>query len=167
MNWYSIFYWLTVADGVKNFFDIFSNIFTWLMILSLIAYTILGIAKSVIISGEGTKSEEEDKVNPEVRSMVMGIRLVRPFFYTMTFLSLLTWAGYVFTPSKKDAIIIVAGGAVGNFITHDTSARQIPTEVMTMLRAKIREVSAESIKDSKDALESMTKEELIEQLRKK
>lgn len=37
MNYYSVFYWLTVADGVKSVFDTFSNIFTFLSVIFCIA----------------------------------------------------------------------------------------------------------------------------------
>jgi TRAP-type C4-dicarboxylate transport system permease large subunit len=157
MNWYSIFYWLTVADGVKKFFDVFSNIFTALAAISMILYIIIMIYRA---SGE-VSEHERDSVNFWVRNF-------RRLSLWSVILCVITWAGYVFVPSKKDCLVIVAGGAVGNFITKDTSARQIPTEVMTLLRTKIKsEIESVSITDAKDTLEAMTKEQLIEQLRKK
>lgn len=161
MNWYKVFYWLTVADGVKGFFDTFSNIFTTFAVLTLIVYIILIGCR---LDKTGGPISEDDK-----KSLNFWIRRFGTFFWISAITSLFLWAGYVFTPTKKDALIIIAGGAVGNFITHDTSARQLPAEVMNMLRAK---VSAE-IRDANmsevlgDTLKNKTKEELMEIIKTK
>lgn len=161
MNWYSIFYWLTVADGVKKFFDVFSNIFTVFSVIILIITVVVHF-----IYGDKRSDDILDKNEQE--SWKYWLKAVRSSLWIVTIFSVITWAGYVFVPSKKDCLIIVAGGAVGNFITKDTSARQIPTEVMTLLRTKIKsEIESVSVSDVKDTLESLTKEQLIEQLRKK
>jgi hypothetical protein len=54
------------------------------------------------------------------------------------------WALYVFTPSKKDALLIVAGGQTLNFLTTDTSARRIPTELSNFLVSQIRVYAADA-----------------------
>ena len=88
------------------------------------------------------------------------------FFYISITLCLLTWFGYVALPDKKDSMLIIAGGAVGNFITSDSSAKQLPSEVLLLLRSKIKseilELKTESVKDT---LAGMSKEELIKTIR--
>lgn len=44
MNFYSLFYWFTVSDKVRSFFDVFSNIFTVGFVIAGIVYAILSIA---------------------------------------------------------------------------------------------------------------------------
>jgi len=40
INYYNVFYFLTVSDGVKEVFDTFSNFFTFFTVVSLIAFAI-------------------------------------------------------------------------------------------------------------------------------
>jgi hypothetical protein len=158
MSWYSIFYWITVADGVKDFFDTFSNIFCFLSVVIGLIFIV-----AFIICQDSTNDEDVQ------RSANIWLKYSRRLFVFFVILTMITWAGYVFCPNKRDALIIVAGGAVGEFITSDTAAKQIPSEVMTLLRDKIRsEIKDIKITDGvRDTLENKTKEELLEMLRKK
>lgn len=105
MNYYSVFYWLTVADGVKAVFDTFSNIFTFLSVIFCIAYVVvIGLAFEI------DKGNANDKA-----SFMFWRKFVARTFWTATVLCLITWIGFVMTPTKKDCMLIVAGGAVGNF----------------------------------------------------
>lgn len=185
MNWYSIFYWLTVSDGVKEFFDVTSNITTGLTIVTLAAYVILKIAQSVCISEHKLKTVEAEAQDPDTRSYGKASRVVLGLFILSIAMSMTTWTGYVLTPTKKDCLMIVAGGAVGNFLTSDTSASQIPSDITTFLHMGIQKeianlntseseikhdpvtMVAEPASDTTDTdrivgkLEDMTKEELI------
>lgn len=163
MNWYNIFYWVTVADNIKSFFDTTSNIFTWLAVLSFIVYIILSIVHSV----ETNSDSESDNT----KAWGIAKNAFRGVFYTTLALSLITWFGYMACPSKKDALIIIAGGTVGNFITSDSSSKAIPAEAMLLLRDKIRseirEVNLQNLVDEKvaeqvDTLAGKTKEELLQ-----
>lgn len=158
MSWYSIFYWLTVADGVKQFFDTVSSIFTVASVIMVIA---LIVVSSISVDNTTPESERESADN--------FLPTVRKFTKMCISICLVTWALYVFLPTKKDALLIVAGGAVGTFITKDTAAKQIPSEVMTLLRDKLRsEIKEIHITDQiKDSLASKTKEELIEMVKNK
>lgn len=163
MNWYSIFYWITVADGVKQFFDVSSNIFTVLSVISIFAFAISigGVSSSQV-------HKEASYVDPDLPKWQTFKRMVSRAAIVFTILALVTWAGYVFTPSKKDALIIVAGGAVGSFITQDSSAKQIPSEVMLLLRSKIKsEINEINNPFNIDTLKDKSKEELIELLKNK
>lgn len=162
MNWYKIFYWVTVADGVKGFFDTISNVFLFFSVVSFIAYWIVFFSYR---NGRDGSEPTEPKLRKEYRFWVTIVR--RTFIWCFTLMTI-TWAAYVFCPSKKDAVIIIAGGAVGNFITSDSSAKQIPAELTLLIREKMRneinELKADVVGDT---LASKTKEELIEILKNK
>lgn len=165
-NWYQIFYWVSVADKVKGFFDTTSNIFTASTVICLIAAIICTVCYYVSITSNSIKTDDEEKTDPETR----GARKLKNIFlramYVSLGLSILTWGGYVLTPSKQDAILIVAGGAVGNFITSDSSSKAIPAEAAELLRDKIRsEIKQVKMGSVTDTLAGKSKEEL-EQLYK-
>lgn len=159
VNWYSVFYWISVADGVKSFLDVSSSIFTW---GAVILYMIVLVLMLVIAAGEW--DDEQDK-----RSVEDVYRAVKKAAAYALILALVSWMGYVLCPGKKDALIIVAGGAVGNFVIKDSSARQIPSEVMTLLRDKIRsEIREVNLQEPvEDSLGQRTKEELIKIIKEK
>jgi hypothetical protein len=145
MNFYNVFYWLTVADGVKNVFDTFSNIFTWFTVISLIIVII-----ATIIGLDSDTSETGEK----------SATIWRKFFFKIyifcQIICIITWLGYVLTPTKKDCLLIVAGGAVGNFITTDSSAKSIPSDITKFLHLslnkEIEDLSKETSTDIKKEL---------------
>lgn len=167
MNWYSVFYWITVADSVKTFFDTFSNIFTFLAIVTLIAYII-----AVCIRVGGKDEYHRDYSAEAIAEINFWVKRCSVFFWWSAILCVFTWAGYVFTPTKKDGIIIVTGGALGNFITTDSSAKAIPAELTKFVKNYIqKEAVALELEESPktkltEKLEDLTKEEIIEYLKK-
>ncbi len=159
-NYYKVFYWLTVADGVKSFFNVFSNIATVLSVVALVFIIIMTLIK---VDNSDTSQSEEDKV-----SFQKWFGYFKSLFIYLSTITLILWAGYVFVPSKQDCYVIVAGGAVGNFITSDSAAKKIPSEALQLLRDKIREESKSiSIKGVEDTLANKSKEQLIELLKQK
>lgn len=157
MNWYSVFYWLTRADNIVNFFDSFSNIFTLLTVIGLIAYVLV-----IGFSGDSNLSEEEKK------SALHWRKFIGKTFWFSFIMCMITWFGYVATPTKKDALLIVAGGAVGNFITSDSSTRAIPAELALLIREEIKgEITELKSKTTVDTLASKSKEELIKLIENK
>ena len=56
----------------------------------------------------------------------------------------LWWALVVFTPSKKDALLIVAGGQTMNFLTTDSSAKQIPSELSNFVVTELKNMAADA-----------------------
>lgn len=164
MNWYSVFYWVTVADRIKQFFDTSSNVFSWFSVIFFIVMIIIHIA----YGGEKDGNRVSEGDEPVWKYWLTAIR--RLTVWTVVF-AMITWCGYIFCPSKKDALIIIAGGAVGNFITSDSSARQIPAELTTLIRDKmkeeIREMNSKELEEQVDTLKDKSKEELIELLKQK
>ena len=191
MNYYSVFYWLTVADGVKKAFDAFSNIFTTLTIISLVAYVVvviasIGSASDLAIAKDKNKNggnQSNVDINQDTYNSVLIWRkfIGRTFWMSFIF-CMITWFGYVMTPTKKDCLLIVAGGTVGNFITNDTSAKAIPADITKFLHMSLKEqiekLNADTKQDIKkelgvqtpqekliDKVKSMSKDEIINYLK--
>jgi hypothetical protein len=144
MNWYSIFYWVTRADSVRTFFDVASDIFTAMTVFSFIGLAITSIIKHSIIASRGLKSDEEEKVNPQARSYKLLRRYFATLFYTLLGLSLINWAGYMFTPTKKEMLLIIAGGGTMQFLTTDSVAKQIPHELSTFVVTELKSMAKEA-----------------------
>ena len=89
----NLFYWLTVADNAKLFFGWFIALFTIISVVSLLC--VIGFRLD-----EGNDSDNVKFWTPWARWSV-------PFM-------ILFWALYIFTPSKKDSLLIIAGGGAMN-----------------------------------------------------
>lgn len=151
MNWYQIFYGITVADSIKNFFDATSDIFTFFAVVSFILLIISRIGRVIQISESGSANDETDKVNPEIRAWEYAKTFSGKLFYPMLILALVTWIGYVVTPTKKDCLFIVAGGAVGNFMQSDSSAASLPSDITNFLHLSLKkEIEELDVEDQKD-----------------
>lgn len=151
MNYTSLFYWLTVADNAKDFFITFIVIFTIISTISTVAYLICG------------NEDHED-----------GQAMSRKWMWWSYPFMILFWALYVFTPSKKDALLIVAGGQTLNFLTTDSSARKIPHELSDFVLTELKNMSQEvkvdlNLTDQKEKIleeaKSMTGKQLIERMK--
>lgn len=136
-NWYSLFYWLTVADSVKHFFDVTSNLFTTVSVFAFIAYVASRIGAAIQVSANHVTNEEE-KTDADVRAWGYLKQYSGGVFWPSLALALFTWIGYVATPSKKDCFIIIAGGAVGNFLQSDSTAKQLPHDVSNFLHTYLQ-----------------------------
>lgn len=156
MNWYQVFYWMSIADNVKGVF----------LTLSIILGIYFIFASVAAMGMFECKFSEWDK----------GTRKV---FFVLTpifFVSLFLWT---FTPSKKDMMLIIAGGSVGNFITSDSSSRALPADLTRYLHLKLnaeledlgsetkKELGLQSKKEEiLDKFKDFTKEQLIDYLKK-
>ena len=167
MNFYKLFYWLTVGDKL-------AELFFWLSLFFCISFVITIIIvyfnkPDVVIEYE--KSEEsKDKPSEHVIQQAIWYRNVKVAHYMLfvfTPLSLAIWVG---TPNKKEAVLIIGGGYVGNFITTDSSAKQLPSDIVYFLRTNLQLAAKESQVElqglinqpPKDTLIDKTKEELLE-----
>jgi len=151
-NWYAIFYWLTVADGIKEVFNVLAIIGAVALVISII-----GLFVSASSASNGYSDKNEWTLWTKTWKRVFTVVSIFTFISTLI---------TVFIPTKKDALIIIAGGAVGNFVTQDSSARKIPSEVMMLLRTKIKdEINETTIKEAlsgeADTLKNKSKEELL------
>lgn len=146
MNWYTVFYWISVADNVK--------FVTAALSVSLGIYVAIASVAALGIFD-----------NDNFKEWSIGSRKVFYIFSIAFFINIFLWA---FIPNKRDALIIVAGGTVGNFIASDSSMKQMPSEVTALLRQKIKEEMDEFKTEAiVEDLKGKTKEELIEILKNK
>ena len=174
MNWYSIFYWVTRADSVKTFFDVASNIFTTFTIIGFIGLAITAIGKNGTISDKKLTNKEEDKLDPDYRSWAKVHTQFAILFYVNLALALITWAGYMFTPTKKETLLIIAGGGTMQFLTTDSAAKQIPHELSTFVVTELKSMAKDAkvdlgIATQKDKIleeaKSMTTEQVLQRMK--
>lgn len=153
MDYTKLFYWLTVADNAKDFFLVFIIIFTGISLIS----TVWFIIDTDMTTGPGSAAERAKKW----------------MWWSYPFM-ILFWSLHIFTPSKKDALLIVAGGQTMNFLTTDSTAKQIPHELSNFVVTELKNMAAEAkvdlnIKDQKqkvlDEAENMTAKELMDRIK--
>jgi hypothetical protein len=151
MNYTELFYWLTVADNARDMFRVGLVIFTGVAVIST------GV--NFICRGNG-----EDDAAVQARKWMWWSY---PFMF-------LFWSLFIFTPSKKDALLIVAGGQTMNFLTTDKTAKQIPHELSNFVVTELKNMASEAkvdlnIKDQKqkilDEAKNMTANELMEKMK--
>lgn len=161
MNWYKIFYWFAVADKLSQILNVIAIV------------TVIGAAMSLIgyfISGGAAASELEKRGDKDRDYLAWNAwkNLYKSAFITLSIICVITSILWAATPSKQEALLIIAGGSVGTFITSDSSARALPSEVTLLLREKIKsEIEELKTPAVEDTLKNKTKEELIELLKKK
>ncbi len=145
MNYYSLFYWLSVGDKLSTLFA-WSCFFSTFLFLIFNAHTIF------------TKDS--------LRGDSWFLSVKKLSYFTWVWMPL-SWLLYIGTPTKKEALLIIGGGAIGNFITQDSSAQKLPSDVINFLRVQIQQATHETIKElsSTKKVEDMTKEELLEYIK--
>ena len=149
MNWYKLFYWLTVADNAKTMFVVFTALFTLIAVVATIAYFI---------------NSDDDE----------GQRMSRKWMWWSYPFMILFWSLFVFTPNKKDALLIVAGGGTMEFLTTDSTAKQIPHELSNFVVTELKNMGEEAkvefnVQSQKDKIldeaKNMTSQQLLERMR--
>lgn len=148
MNYTKLFYWLTVADNAKTLFNVQIGIFTAISVIATICYFL-----------NDSNSDEQ--------------KMSRKWMWWSYPFAILFWVLQIATPSKKDALLIVAGGQTLNFLTTDSSSKQIPHEltsfVLTELKNMAQDVKVElNIQNQKEKIledaKNMTTSELIQKM---
>lgn len=154
MNYTQLFYWLVVADNARTFFTTFSIIFTVIAIIATLMFII------------GRSDYDWNNISDAGKA---GKKFM---FWSYPFM-VLFWGLLIFTPNKKDALLIIAGGQTLNYLTTDSVARQLPSELTGFLVAEIRNLAQESGVElltntyKQQVLESaktMTTQELIDKM---
>ena len=142
-SWYTIFYLFSVLDRLGGMFVAFA-------VFSIIA-TIIGF-----IGGRGGFNYQDEEQQWGKTMMKWTFPAAILFIVTAVLL-----------PDKKDMLLIVAGGSVGEFVSHNEDAKAIPAEVTKWLRAEIKDATAElnpAVQAQKKAYEGLDKEELVKRL---
>lgn len=155
MNYTKLFYWLAVADNAKVFFMVFAIIFSIVCAISTVWFVIDRDSDLECPSGKGAERAK--------KWMWWGY----PF-------AVLFWGMWIFTPSKKDALLIVAGGQTMNFLTTDSTAKQIPYELSSFVVSELKNMAKEAqvdlgIQNQKekilDEAKAMTAIEVVERMK--
>ena len=153
MNYTSLFYWLTVADNAKTMFVVFILIFTAIAVVSTAAF--------FLNMDDDSESEENRKT------------ATHWMWWSFPF-AIIFWSLFIFTPSKKDALLIVAGGQTLNYLTNDSTAKQIPHELTTFVVSELKNMASDAkvnlnINNQKEKIlneaKNMTGLELIERIK--
>jgi len=148
-----LFYWLTVADNARAMFVTFAVIFTAVVVIS----TIVWLAYSW--------ESDEDSINAAKHAR-------KWVWWSMPF-AVLFWSLTIFTPNKRDALLIVAGGGVVNYFTTDSTAKQLPKELTNFVLTEIKSMSQEvklemDVRTQRermlDEAKKLTTEELLEKM---
>ena len=148
MNYSKLFYWLCVADNAKTMFITLLTIFSIISFISTVFYFIYSYTV------DAQEQTEEDKKSQKV---------CRKWIWWSYPFTILFWCLYIFTPSKKDSLLIVAGGQTLNFLTQDSSARQIPHELSSFILIELRNMA----QDAKVELGiNKSKNEILEKAKK-
>lgn len=98
------------------------------------------------------------------------LAIQRKWVMFSTIFFVMFWMLYIMTPTKKDMLLIIAGGSVGEFVANDSSAKKLPADITRFLHAEIVKATAEIGDDKKenksviapevDRIKKMSKEEL-------
>lgn len=121
INYYSLFYWLSVADNAKDFFVTMIWIFTAVCLVSTICYF-----------ANGDSGDEKNQ------------KMSRKWMWWGYPFATFFWALFIFTPSKRDALLIVAGGGTMEFLTTDTSAKKIPHELSNFVVSELKSMAMDA-----------------------
>lgn len=149
MDYIKLFYWLTVVDGLKGL----------LLAISIIFGLILAI---VIIVSIINFCEEDD-----------NSRFTKQFWWLIPIFSIAVLL-QVFIPSKKNALLIIGGGTALNYVTNDSTCKQIPKELSTFVVTELKSMAADAktslgVADQQnkilDEAKNMSSKELIEKMK--
>lgn len=139
-------------------FVVFIIIFTIISLIATIAY----FSNVGAPYREKTESEKENQM------------MSRKWMWWSYPIMVLFWSLYVFTPDRKDALLIVAGGGTMEFLTTDSTAKQIPHELSTFVVTELKNMGKEAqvelgVMSQKDKIldeaKHMTSQQLLEKMR--
>ena len=151
MDYVKLFYWLVVADNARLLFQWGAGIFTAFAIIS----TIINIFSRAKQSNE----------------IANGARSWRKWSIPFAFLF---WSMLIFTPSKRDSLLIVAGGGTLNYLTTDSTAKQLPKELSGFILTELKSMAKSSavdlgVKTTKEKViekaKGMSAEEIIKEMK--
>jgi len=137
-SWYTIFWLFSILDKLGD------------ALIGLLFICGIGALLFGIIGALSYGNERWD-----IRSKLFTLA----FAFTLVFQALL--------PSKKDMLLIIAGGAAGEFVAHNKDAQALPAEATKWLRAEIQSATAElnpAVQAKKKELEGLSQEELVNRL---
>lgn len=162
MDYTKVFYWLTVADNAKEFFGWFAVFFTVLfVVVTCIRFF------SHLDGNVSRMNTDDDDYKFFIEKCNKWTWYSTPFM--VVFLSL-----WIFTPNKKDALLIIAGGQTLNYLSNNDTAKELPNDVLNYVSVELRQMAKEAQVDlginlSKEKIlekaKTMTADELIKEMK--
>ncbi|NJO64042.1 MAG: hypothetical protein HC836_39450 [Richelia sp. RM2_1_2] len=153
MNWYTLFYLFSILDKLTLAFQ-------WGAGLCTAGFVVLTICHYV---NRFDVNSYEEKANAHQ----VGLRWIKTLKIpriSMLVLAILFWLLIIFVPARRDMIIIIAGGAVGEFIMHDDNAKELPADITRFLRGEILKATAELTDEAKQSIGIDVEAEKIKKL---
>jgi len=156
MNWYSIFYWLTVADSVKSVLYVFGTLMAGFCVVCFLVFAFSRDSDDWTAAPGGSAE-----------------RAKKWLWWSLPF-TMFLWIAWAALPTKRDSLLIIAGGGSLEFLTTDTIGKQLPGElsnfVLTELKSMSKEAQVElNISSQKDKViesaKQMTSAELLEKIK--
>jgi len=154
MNWYKVFYWFSVIDNISTF-----------------AYTLAGCLTAIVVISFVVKvfvDDYEELILTRAKSI---------FKWSLPF-ACIFWVAALLIPTKKQMLLIIAGGSVGNFIQGDSSVQKLPSDVTRYLHLSMKKEIENLSTETKEELgiatpketavskmKEMTKEQIIDYLK--
>lgn len=132
---YTKLYWLTRLDNINSFI-------TSVGVICVFIVVAMGIWTAINSESYSFDSEEEKENRKKLKattSKMAKILLPLGFFFLLF---------RVFVPTKDEAILIIAGGKVAEYVNKDTSLQKIPFQTTEYLKLVLdREI--QDLKDKK------------------
>jgi hypothetical protein len=138
MNWYTMFYLFSILEKLQF-------AFAWGAGLMTAGFVVLTIAH--LINKETVNSD-----NYGSSTAAKWIATLKWPRISCLVLCIMFWLLLVFIPNRKDMILIIAGGAVGEFVTNDENAKELPADITRFLRGEILKATAELSDEAKASI---------------
>lgn len=135
MNWYWLMYAFVVLEK-----------FQALLIALSVIFGIILIITSVFKLPHSWGDSDQKLSEPHKKT-------TRRWWRTSLVLFWLFVSMAIFVPSKKDAALILVGGAVGEFVQNDENAKKLPADLFMLLRKEILEEVSDLPADVKGSIE--------------
>lgn len=153
MNWYTLFYLFSILEKLTLGFQWGAGLCTVAFVIFTILYYVFRYDLNNYDENGGTW-----KAARKTLDMIKWPRI------TVLTLGIVFWIAIIFTPNRKDMIIIIAGGAVGQFVTTDSSAKQLPADITRFLRGEILKATSELTDEAKQSIGIDTELEKIKKM---
>ena len=135
MNWYWLMYAFVVLEKFQS-----------LLIALSVIFGIILIITSVFKLPHSWGDSDQKLSEPHKQT-------TKRWWTTSLVLFWLFVSMAIFVPTKKDAALILVGGAVGEFVQNDENAKKLPADLFMLLRKEILEEVSDLPADVKGSIE--------------
>lgn len=131
MNWYLLFYLISVSERL-------STVLSAIAIVSIIALAILSISGSIGYFSNVEYGEDDRDFIAAKQALVWAKR--------MAVIAVVSGLIYTLVPEKKDYMLIIGGGAVGQYVNNSEEIQGLPDDVVKYLRGELQKAQ-EKVKE--------------------